>query len=172
MIEVKATPMQAIRLGRMGENERTLVIFDVSDIVSEYPGAEFTLLNKVPGASDAYPCEAVDRIGGVLDWQITGAELVAQGRGQCQIVATVDGIVAKTCIYNTEILPALDGSGEMPEPWDTWQPAFTALRDEAQAAAEDARQAAADAEDAVEKVGFTAEPIGGDNYELIFGIGG
>lgn len=172
MIEVKATQMQAVRLGRQGENERTLVIFDVADIVSEYPSAEFTLLNRTPGASIAYPCEAIDRIGGVLSWEITGAELVNQGRGQCQIVATVDGIVAKTCIFSTEILPALDGSGDPPEPWDNWQTAFTALRDKAQAAAEDARQAADDAEQTVEKVGFTAEQVGGDNYELIFGIGG
>jgi len=163
--------MQAIRLGRLGENERTLVIFDVSDIVSEYPSAEFTLLNKVPDASDAYPCEAINCINGVLSWQITGAELVAQGRGQCQIVATVDGIVAKTCIYSTEILPALDGGGEAPKPWDNWQTTFATLRDEAQQAAEDARQAADDVAETIGKIGFTAKSVGGDDYELIFSGG-
>lgn len=171
MIEIRANPAQPIRLGRLGENDRTRVTFDVAALAAEFPGAAFTVLNQLPGVEAAYPCADVTREGDALYWEITGAELVRRGRGQCQLVATVGGVVAKTCIYGTEILPALDGSGDPPEPWDNWQTAFTALRDEAQQAAEDARQAADDAAEEVGKIGFTAKSVGGDDYELIFSGG-
>ena len=143
MIEIRANPNQPILLGRLGENERTRVAFDVAELAAEFPGAAFTVLNQLPGVEAAYPCANVAREGDMLYWEITGAELVRRGRGQCQLVATVGGVVAKTCLYGTEILPALDGGGEPPEPWDNWQTAFTALRDEAQAAAAAAEASAA-----------------------------
>lgn len=59
MITIKASPMQAIRLGRVGENERLRVAFDVSALLAELPGASFTVINQGPGDAVAYPCPGV-----------------------------------------------------------------------------------------------------------------
>lgn len=141
MITVRATPVQAIRLGYLGENERMRVAFSIASDIAEFPGASFTLLNQGPEDSAAYPCAAVDVIGDTLYWTITSAELRAAGKGRCQIVVTVDGIIAKHRIYETEILTALDGSGEVPPDWESWQGVFAAIKDEAESAAEAAEAA-------------------------------
>lgn len=52
MPQITVTPNMVIPLGRLGENDHTKVIFDVSEWQSEYPGCHFTLLNKRPGEND------------------------------------------------------------------------------------------------------------------------
>lgn len=233
MIEVKATPMQAIRLGRLGENERQRVLFDVAALLEELPGATFTVINQGPGDAAAYPCPGVTLENGTLYWPITSAELQTVGRGHCELIVTVGDTVAKSVIYTTQILEALDGSGDAPEPWESWQTEFAGFVADAQTAATDAENAAQRAEestshepriengvwmtwdavsgayvstgvqaqgpqgiqgpkgdkgdkgdpgevtqaefdalgDVVRGIGFTAQPLDGDDYELIFSGG-
>lgn len=143
MITICASPMQAIRLGRVGENERQRVAFDVSALLAELPGAAFTVINQGSGDAAAYPCPGVTLEGGTLYWPITSAELKATGRGKCELIVTVGDVVAKSVIYATQVLEALDGSGEAPEPWDSWQTEFAGLVADAQTAADRAEQIAA-----------------------------
>ena len=140
MITINASPMQAIRLGRVGENERQRVAFDVSALLAELPGAAFTIINQGPGDAAAYPCPGVSLEDGTLYWPITSAELQQTGRGRCELIVTVGDVVAKSIIYGTEILEALDGSGEAPEPWDGWLTEFAGMVAEAQEAAADAAE--------------------------------
>ena len=143
MITINASPMQAIRLGRVGENERQRVAFDVSALLAELPGASFTVINQGPGDAAAYPCPGVTVEGGTLYWPITSAELKQIGRGRCELIVTVGDVVAKSVIYSTQVLEALDGSGEAPEPWDSWQTEFAGM-------VADAQEAAAEAAESVE----------------------
>ena len=149
MITISASPMMAIRLGRIGENERQRVAFDVSALLAELPGASFTVINQGPGDAVAYPCPGVTVEDGVLYWPITSAELQQTGRGKCELIVTVGDVVAKSVIYSTQILEALDGSGETPSEWGTWQTEFAGLVADAQTAAAAAESAAESAEASV-----------------------
>ena len=111
MRTITASPLKVNCLGRLGENERLRLAFDISEDQREFPGASFALLNKGPGDAAAYPCAAVEIDGGTLFWMITSAELHAEGRGQCELIITVGGVVAKSVIYDTQVLTALDGGG-------------------------------------------------------------
>lgn len=153
MKTIQATLDNVIVLGRIGENECTRVEFDVSGWLEEYPSAVISVLNMRPSDPAAYPIPAskLELTDGKLYWTITNSELSTLGKGgngQCQIVATVDDVIAKTCIYLTKILPSLDGSGDPPEPWESWVDEILEAGSDATAAKNAAEYAQAKAEDA------------------------
>lgn len=158
MITIKATPTQAIFLGRVGENERLRVAFDVSALLADLPGASFTIIHQGPGDAAAYPCPGVTLEDGTLYWPITSAELRQTGRGRCELIVTVGDVVAKSVIYNTQILDALDGSGETPSEWETWQTEFAGMVADAQTAATEAEAASEAIQDM--RVSSTLNPVG------------
>lgn len=47
----------------------------------------------------------------------------------------MNNVIAKSIIFETLIGPALDGSGEVPEPWEDWRQDFTDMANEAKTAA-------------------------------------
>lgn len=142
MKTVTATPSLVLPLGRMGENEYTQIKFDVSGWLAELPSATIGLNNQRPQDADAYPVDGITVEGGIVTWTITSAELAQVGKGRCELVAVENNVVAKSAIYNTIVFDALDGSGNAPSPWDSWQETFVALKAEAVQAAEDAETAA------------------------------
>ena len=138
--------MDVLPLGRLGENERTQIVFDVSEWLEEYPGASFSLTNKLPHSSEGYPCTLTSEGDGKYSWTITSAELTTEGDGECQLQAVKGDVVVKGKIYKTKIGKALDGTAEVPDPWESWITELTELQGEAEDAAEDADEAAGDAE--------------------------
>ena len=142
-------------LGRLGENDYTQAQFDVYAWLSEYPDGQITLLNQRCGDTDAYPVAGVSVSGSTVLWVVSDADLSREGVGRCELILLANGTVAKSAIYMTKVLPALDGSGEAPEPWESWQTEFAALKDEAVAAADDAEAAS----EAVQDMGVTAETL-------------
>lgn len=148
------------RLGRLGENEHQRMVFDISEWVRLYPSGSFLLINRLPGEEDAYPIARAVVDGERLLWDVTSAELTKVGRGRCELIILTkktiaddwqwnpfdfvsgiipepsDKIVAKSIIYQTEVLEALDKIGETPEPWESWLEVFGGIRDEAVAASE------------------------------------
>jgi hypothetical protein len=139
-------------LGRLGENDYTQAQFDVYAWLSEYPDGQITLLNQRNGDSYAYPVAGVSVSDSTVLWTVSDTDLSREGVGRCELIMLVDGVVAKSAIYMTKVLPALDGSGEAPEPWESWQTEFAALKDEAVAAADDAEAAS----EAVQDMGVDA----------------
>lgn len=69
----------------------------------------------------------------------------AEGNGRCQLTATKNNVIVKSIIFETLIGPALDGSGEAPEPWEDWRQDFIEYADEAKTAAEEAEEASTQA---------------------------
>lgn len=138
MKTIDAKQCTTIALGRLGENEYTVVRFDVSAWLEELPGAVIGLYNQRPGDDTAYPVAGITVDGGIATWTVTSAELTQTGQGKCELVAIAGEVVAKSAIFNTIVFDALDGSGEAPEPWADWQQQFITLRDEAVEAAQDA----------------------------------
>ena len=139
-------------LGRLGENDYTQAQFDVYAWLSEYPDGQITLLNQRCGDTDAYPVAGVSVSGSTVLWVVSDTDLSRGGVGRCELILLANGAVAKSAIYMTKVLPALDGSGEAPEPWESWQTEFAALKDEAVAAADDAEAAS----EAVQDMGVDA----------------
>lgn len=138
---IDAKQCTAIALGRLGENEYTVVRFDVAAWLEELPGAVIGLYNQRPGDADAYPIAAIAVEDGVVTWTVTSAELTQTGEGRCELVAIAGEVVAKSAIFRTIVFDALDGSGEAPEPWSDWQQQFIILKGEAEQAADRAEEA-------------------------------
>lgn len=147
-MEIQATIGRAIVIGRIGENDRVNVRFDVHDIVDELGGdVSFTLLHQQPGSDVAYPVPTAsfDAETKTVIWTITAADTSAEGRGRCELIAANAGVVAKTVIWSTEINSALDGSGDVPEVWESWQEVFAGLKGDAETAASQAAASASSA---------------------------
>lgn len=122
MIIIIAEEGKKIHLGRVGENEARAVRFDVSRILAEFPGATFSVLNMRPEDPDAYPVNGqyIRIEGNYLYWTLQSGDLTQDALGECELKATLDGVIVKSIIWTTEICPALDGNGTPPEPWESW----------------------------------------------------
>jgi len=155
---IKACPGHPLLLGRLGENLAREIVFvdEVAAWLSEYPNAAIGLLNQRPGDTQGYPVARAVVSGGALHWTVTNTDLSAEGSGRCELVATDNGVVVKSAIYDTIILTALDGSGETPEPWEDWREYFIALKDEAEGSAEAAAGSATAAGQSAEDAATSA----------------
>lgn len=143
---IKACPGHPLLLGRLGENLAREIVFvdEVAAWLSEYPNAAIGLLNQRPSDTQGYPVARAVVSDGALHWTVTNTDLSAEGNGKCELVATDNGVVVKSAIYDTIILTALDGSGETPEPWEDWREYFVELKGDAEAAAETAQISASE----------------------------
>jgi hypothetical protein len=65
MKTIDAKQCTAIALGRLRENEYTVVRFDVSAWLEEIPGAVIGLYNQRPGDTAAYPVAGITVDGGI-----------------------------------------------------------------------------------------------------------
>ena len=135
MIDVYALQSRVIDLGRLGENQHRRVVFDVSGYIKQYPDATFTVLNQLPGEATAYPVPSVTHDGDNVYWAVTNADLAKAGNGRCELLVMQGEVVAKSVIYLTRVGEALDGAGEVPDQWESWQTVFAGLKDETVAAA-------------------------------------
>lgn len=142
MIDVVALKNRPTELGRVGENEHRRVKFPIAEFASMYPGASYTLCNRTPGTNVAYPVADITTDAEWLYWIVKSSDLTRAGTGECELIVSVDGVVAKSVIYLTHVDRALGDSGTAPAPWDAWQEAFTDLKDDAEQAAQDAEEAA------------------------------
>lgn len=154
MIIVDANLKKPIKIGKLGENEARMIRFPVGDILKEFPGVSFSLLNKRPNDPDAYPVPSENYVvdGNYLLWTVTSGDVAQKGNGECEIVASKDGEIVKDEIYCTETERALDGSGTPPDPWQSW--------------VEDVEEAAEDAENAAQRAEEAAQALENVNFAL------
>ena len=152
-------PGQLIQIGRLGENQYIRVLFDISGYLSEIPGASFTLLNTLPGETTAYPVPSVTVDSQYLYWTIESRDVSVRGLGECELIVKQGDVIAKSVIYRTNIARALDGSGEIPEVWDSWQEVFAGLKEDAEQAARDASAAASDASGSADSAQASSQAV-------------
>lgn len=117
---IEAAKGGAVYIGRLGENEARTIRFPIRAMLDNFPGCTFALLNRRPGDADAYPSPNIAVNGDSLDWTVTSGDLTKVGFGECEITASVNSQVVKSEIYQTVVKTALDGSGTVPEPWESW----------------------------------------------------
>ena len=141
-MDITAVIGKIIPLGRLGENEARRVLFDVSEYMKTYPQATFQLLNRIPNTKDAYPVANVVMDGTNLVWSVMSQDLTGKGVGRCELVVSENSVIVKSDIYMTQVLDALDDSGETPSPWESWLDQFEQYAEQAETAAASAEASA------------------------------
>lgn len=116
---IRAEGLSAFPLGRLGENEATMVVFDITKWREAFGEGTFALLNRRSGDSTAYPC-VIEQDENEVRWQVKAADLAAEGYGQCELIYTVGNTVVKSEIFKTFVETALVGGTDIPEPWEDW----------------------------------------------------
>ena len=161
MNAIQAQPNAVIHIGRLGENIYTLVQFDISEYLAQYPNATAILLNMRPGDTSAYPVANIATDEQYLYWTVADNDLTVKGMGYCELVIMDGEMVAKSIIYPTQIMDALDGSGEEPADWDTWLSQFESLVAQANSSAVEAAGSASDAADSASDASASARDASG-----------
>lgn len=142
---VNAECGSVVPLGRLGENEATLVVFDVAGWESLYGHGVFSLLNMRNGDPAAYPV-VIQQEGNKVMWEVKSGDVAKVGYGKCELVYTVNNTIAKSVIYTTTVGNALSGGGDVPEPWEDWVARVLQVGEEAREAKEQWENMTASAE--------------------------
>lgn len=145
---INVTPkMDALLLGKQGENKSTKFLFDVSGWLEDYPGCTITLVHRRPHESSSYPCVLTTEEDGRRSWVINSADLAKDGDGQAELKCTLGDVIEKDKrTWKTKINKSLSGDGNAPAPWESVMDDIEALVGDAQDAAADAEEAAEDSE--------------------------
>lgn len=134
--------MTSLLLGWRGENNRVQYRFPVAEWLEEYPDATIGLYYQLPYHDDSYPVVIGQPEDGFVSWTVGANELQIVGTGCCELTAVEGETVVLSKKWKTRILESLDGGGEAPEPWESWEVEFTRLKGEAEDAADDAEVSA------------------------------
>lgn len=110
-----------ICLGKQGENLARIVYFDEpSAWVNTFGEGKCELLHQRNGDESPYPV-ALDLENDRVCWKITASDTAIVGDGKCELHYSVDGIIVKSKIWTTTVLPSLSGEVvDAPEPQKTW----------------------------------------------------
>lgn len=140
-----------IYIGKQGENNAVRVIFSLSHLfnienISEYG---FSVINKRPEEEIGYPVPiAVEDDNGV--WVISNVDNAVSGFGECQLNCFKGDDLYKSITFRTKIDKSVDGTGDIPEPYenilDRMIEVYTDTVD-AKNGAESARDSAVEAKD-------------------------
>ena len=141
-----------INIGHQEENEAVEVLFNVEGWAELYgAGGEYLVIHQRPNDPAGYPIE-VAYADNVVTWVLTAADMAYAGYGRAELVYKVNGVVAKSDVYNTLIEKGVNSGETPPDPWTPWVDEVIEARDEAVAAAEAADQSASDAEAAKDAI--------------------
>ena len=100
-------------LGRIGENETRQIVFDCSDILTEYPGAEIVCVMQRHCDRIAYLADAV-LAGNVLTVTLTDADVSASGDLRIELRALTNGKIRKSAVYMGQVVSSLRGEQDRP----------------------------------------------------------
>lgn len=109
----------SINIGRVGEHITQFVVFDFTAWKKEFGQGTIFLLHKRSQDSVAYPI-SLNVDDAFATWTITSSDTQFEGVGECELVYIIDNRIAKSKIWKTINERSLDGSGDVPEPWQPW----------------------------------------------------
>ena len=98
---------KSIPLGRQGEQYARAVEIDCAKMLSDYPGARLTLMQRRTRGETARIVKADVSDAGVITWSPDMDAMAVAGLGAIEIVAMVGDKVAKSVIAATAIAPSL-----------------------------------------------------------------
>lgn len=122
---------ETINIGRVGENDAVRVIWpNVLPVWEKLYGAG-TVSLVVCRPQDDTPYPAVCAIqDGEIYWDISAADVAKVGIGECELIYTVDDVIAKSRTWATRIFRSLSGDGTMEPPEDPAKAWFLAVQNE------------------------------------------
>lgn len=160
---INANSSSVLHIGRVGENNATKVVFDISKWIEEYGKGEVTLVieqNEVIsliGTTDP----ALQFEGNKVTWLVSDAFTKMEDRGKCELYYSIDDRKVKSALFDIVVTKSLDGYEEVaPTPYDGWIKQLLDAAGEVSGAVEYAAraEAAADAaEGALANINNTAE---------------
>lgn len=147
MEPILANAVNVLNLGRQGEHLRTPIIFDYSDLATEFPGGAAILIHRMPDATDGHAVAGIEYDFDLdhLIWTVSENELAKEGQGECQLIYSWEGR-AKSKIWKTNVGRSLVATGSQPPSWKDYIDQMADIAAEAVANFERAYQAYKDAE--------------------------
>ena len=101
-------------LGRADENEARQIVFDCSEVVSEYSDVQFVCAVKREFDIEAYEA-TITRDGGNITLVLTNVETFIAGTVRIELRAMSGDVLLKSAVYIGEILPSLRGQDDKPD---------------------------------------------------------
>lgn len=146
-----------INLGRQGENLARTIEIDVSDMLTEWPGATIKLAVKRKYDNEPYWAETRME-DNVLYWPITYADTAYPGGGQLEIRAYSGETLVKSVLGWTVVHDSLTSNHyKTPDPSKWWVDKVLDAADSAQINAEAAAEAVGLAKTAADRANTSAE---------------
>lgn len=106
---------EPIDLGKVFENNARQIVFDLSELIEEYGPGTAVLAHR--RSQDWAPYLAnTTQDGNLLTWDIEEVDVTYTGRGEAELIYTVDDIVAKSVTFTTVTRPAVSGTGDVTVP--------------------------------------------------------
>ena len=122
---------ETINIGRVGENDAVRVIWpNVLPMWEKIYGAgTVSLVVRRPQDDTPYPAVCAIQDGEIY-WDISAADVAKVGIGECELIYTVDDVIAKSRTWATRIFQSLSGDGTMEPPEDPAKAWFLAVQNE------------------------------------------
>lgn len=114
-------PGDTVYIGKEGERNAQLLVYDISQEIALYGPGVAQVLYQRPGESEAYPV-AVEQEGNEVHWLVTATDTAIVGRnGHAELRYYVGETLAKAIINVIHVTASLGEPGEVPElPGEGW----------------------------------------------------
>lgn len=107
-----------LKIGYLGENDATKIVFDFGCWAKEYGEGYLTVLFERNGDGYAYPVN-VTQEEHKGTWLVSNIDVAIVGLARAQVEYRVDNVLAKTAIFRVDVENSLDNSGETPGPYES-----------------------------------------------------
>lgn len=153
LVNVNDDIQNRIVIGRLGENLATRVSFNIAEWISIFGEGMVSLLVKRPSDNEPYPVD-LNVQNDLALWTVQSSDVSEIGIGQAELVYSVGETVVKSKIYALEIQKALEGSADIPEPYENYVQTiirYGSMAKESSQAAEISENNAKQSEESVEQ---------------------
>lgn len=141
---INANSNSVLHIGRVGENNATKVVFDISKWIEEYGNGEVSLVIEQNGVISLIGTidPALQFEGNKVTWLVSDAFTKMENRGRCELYYSIDNVKVKSVLFDIVVTKSLDGYEEVaPTPYDGWINQLLDAAGEVSGAVEAARRA-------------------------------
>lgn len=120
---INANSNSVLHIGRVGENNATKVVFDISKWIEEYGNGEVSLVIEQNGVISLIGTidPALQFEGNKVTWLVSDAFTKMENRGRCELYYSIDNVKVKSVLFDIVVTKSLDGYEEVaPTPYDGW----------------------------------------------------
>lgn len=167
---INANSNSVLHIGRVGENNATKVVFDISKWIEEYGNGEVSLVIEQNGVISLIGTidPALQFEGNKVTWLVSDAFTKMENRGRCELYYSIDNVKVKSVLFDIVVTKSLDGYEEVaPTPYDGWINQLLDASGKVSGAVEAAKRAE-DAAKKAEEVSISTPYIGENGNWFVF----